>query len=154
MECRGQRPDCSRHPHRRRRSCIYGAIKESAAIAKAINAYGQSSDVELIKAIGLATQDGEKFETPEIPKEQGMEGALKRLVIECKKAADIVGAKSPDEAGAYRSYLVNIAQKTAESSKEGGFLGIGATRVSDKETVVLAKLAEALGVSLDDDKES
>jgi hypothetical protein len=133
---------------------FFGAIKESAAIAKAINAYGQSSDVELIRAIGQAVQGGGKFETPDVPKDQGMEGTLKRLVIECKKAADIVEAKSPDEAEAYSSYLVDIAQKTAESSKEGGFLGIGATRVSDKEKHALAKLAEALGVSLDDEKES
>lgn len=129
---------------------FFGAIKESAAIAKAVNAFGQASDVELIRAIGQAVQGGEKFATPEIPKDHGVDGALKRLVIECKKAAEIVEAKSPDEAEAYCNYLVDIAQKTAESSKEGGFLGIGATRVSDKEKHAMVRLAEALDVSLED----
>jgi hypothetical protein len=40
-----------------------------------------------------------------------------------------------------------LAQKTAEASKEGGFLGIGAVRVSGKEQAALDELAEILGVS-------
>jgi len=131
---------------------FFGAIKESAAIARAINEYGQTSDVELIRAIGQVAKSGKKIETPEVPKDQGMEGALKWLVNECKQAADIVAAKSPEEAESYRSFLLDIAQKTAESSKEGGFLGIGAIRVSDEEKHALATLAEALGGSIDDDE--
>ena len=43
--------------------------------------------------------------------------------------------------------LMYLAQQTAEASKEGGFLGIGAVRVSDKEQAALDELAEVLGVS-------
>jgi hypothetical protein len=127
---------------------FFGAIKESAAIAKAINEYGTTSDVELIQAIGAALRGGQKFDSPEMPKDKGVEGALNALVKECRHAANIVEAKSPEEDGAYRRYLVDMAQNTAESSKEGGFLGIGATRVSDREKAAVSKLAEALGVDL------
>jgi hypothetical protein len=39
-----------------------------------------------------------------------------------------------------------LAQATAEGSKEGGVLEIGAVRVSDKEHQALDELADALGV--------
>jgi len=126
---------------------FFGAIKESASIAKSINEYGEKSDVELIKAIAAAVRGGHKFETPDIPKDQGMDGALNALVAECRRAVKIVLAKSPDEAEAFSNYLMDVAKQTAESSKEGGFLGIGATRVSDREEAALQKLADALGVS-------
>jgi hypothetical protein len=42
---------------------------------------------------------------------------------------------------------VTIAQRTAEAAKEGGFLGIGGTRVSENETVAIRDVARALGVA-------
>mgnify|MGYP003530466220 CR=1 FL=1 len=44
---------------------------------------------------------------------------------ESSSAVALVGSKaSPAEADAYKRMLVGIAQKAAEASKEGGFLGI------------------------------
>jgi hypothetical protein len=126
---------------------FFGAIKESAAIAQAIVASGQTSQVELIQAIAAAGKGGQKYQTPDVPKDQGTEGAMKMLIAECRRAVKLVKEKSPDEAKDYAQYLVYIAQVTAESSKEGGFLGIGATRVSEQETAAIDRLAEALGVS-------
>ena len=40
-----------------------------------------------------------------------------------------------------------LAQRTAEAAKEGGFLGIGGTRVSENETVATRDVARALGVA-------
>jgi hypothetical protein len=128
---------------------FFGAMKESAAIAKAIVASGQSSDVELIQAISAASQGGKKYQTPDIPKDQGAEGAIGVLVKECQQVVQLVRDKSADEADGYAQWLVDIARVTAESSKEGGFLGIGATRVSERETAAIQRLAEALGVSLE-----
>lgn len=126
---------------------FFGAMKESAAIAQAILASGQSSQVELIQAIATAAQGGHKYQTPDLPKDQGTEGAMKVLIAESRRAHKLVQEKSPDEAMDYAQYLVYIAQVTAESSKEGGFLGIGATRVSEQEKAAIDRLAEALGVS-------
>ena len=128
---------------------FFGAIKESAAIAQAIIKAGQTSDVEIIKSIAASSSKGQKYKTPDVPKDQGTEGAVKILVAECRKAARLVKEKSPDEAEDYTQYLLNIAKVTAESSKEGGFLGIGATRVSEQETAALERLAEALDLDTD-----
>lgn len=125
---------------------FFGAIKESAAIAKAINEFAESSDAELIQSIGQFVRAGYKFKTPDMPKDKGMEAVLTALIAECRRAAKIVNRVSPEESEAYREYLVAIAQRTAESSKEGGFLGIGAVRVSEQEATALKKLTEALAV--------
>jgi hypothetical protein len=125
---------------------IFGSIKESAAMAKAIAERGQSSEVELIQAIGAAVRGGHKPQTPDIPKVQGTEGAMKALVAECRRAVKVVLEKSPDEAEAYAQYLLDIAEVTAEASKEGGFLGFGATRVSEQEKAALQQLSEGLNI--------
>ena len=41
---------------------------------------------------------------------------------------------------------MQAAEDAAAAAKEGGFLGIGATRVSEGETAMLARLREILGV--------
>jgi hypothetical protein len=125
---------------------IFGSIKESAAMAKAIAERGQSSEVELIQAIGAAVRGGHKPQTPDIPKDQGAEGAMKALIAECRRAVKVVLEKSPDEAEPYAKYLLDIAEVTAEASKEGGFLGFGATRVSEQEKAALQQLAEGLNI--------
>ena len=51
---------------------------------------------------------------------------------------------SPDEAEAYRGWLMTAAQRAADAAKEGGFMGFGATRVSEGEQRMLDKLREAL----------
>lgn len=124
---------------------IFGSIKESAAVAATINAFGQSSEIELIRAIGQAMSGGHKPQMPELPKKEGPAAVINALVGKCQAAAIIVRDKSPEEAGAFNSYLIGVARKTAESSKEGGFLGIGATRVSGKEEAAISQLAGALG---------
>ena len=47
-----------------------------------------------------------------------------------------------------KRWFMLIAQKTAEAQKEGGFLGIGSSRISEKESDVLKELAEALRLNL------
>ena len=55
-----------------------------------------------------------------------------------------VRAKSPSDANAYRDMVIEMAQRTAEAAKEGGFLGIGGTQVSDKEQQALVDIRAAL----------
>ena len=75
------------------------------------------------------------------------EAAKKQAVDGCVAAANIVTQKSPAEADEFKQWLMTIATRTSEAGKEGGFLGIGGTRVSEKEKTELAALAEALGIS-------
>ena len=47
---------------------------------------------------------------------------------------------------AYRSFLVDLADRTANAAKEGSFLGFGGERVSEGERAVIARLSQALEV--------
>ena len=68
------------------------------------------------------------------------------LLDELAEANRIVTAKaSPDEASAYRAWVVQSAKKAAEAAKEGGFFGIGAVQVSEGEQTFLTKVEQAMG---------
>ena len=41
---------------------------------------------------------------------------------------------------------MSVAQSVAEAGKEGGFLGIGAVRVSEQEETVLSNYRKTLGL--------
>jgi hypothetical protein len=55
-----------------------------------------------------------------------------------------VAAKSPEDADAFSSWLLECAQRAAEAAKEGGFLGWHAVRVSEGEQRMLDELRSAL----------
>jgi hypothetical protein len=55
-----------------------------------------------------------------------------------------VQARSPGEAAAYRGIVMSVAEAAAKASKEGGFLGIGGTLVSEGEQKALDALKSAL----------
>jgi hypothetical protein len=44
-----------------------------------------------------------------------------------------------------RIELRHVAEKVAEASTEGGFLGFGGVRVTDAEKASIAEVAQALG---------
>jgi hypothetical protein len=70
-----------------------------------------------------------------------------QVVEELGRTAAILEAKAtPEEAAAFRQWIVQAAQASAEAAKEGGFLGIGATRVSEGEKAMIAKVREVLGM--------
>jgi hypothetical protein len=50
-----------------------------------------------------------------------------------REAVAAVSANSPGDVSEYGRLLVNVATQVAEASKEGGFLGVGGTRVSESE---------------------
>ncbi|MDX6326317.1 MAG: hypothetical protein QOK15_2671 [Nocardioidaceae bacterium] len=54
----------------------------------------------------------------------------------------VLAKATPEEAAAFGSWLVEVGQTAAEAAKEGGFMGIGATRVSDREQAMLDRVRE------------
>jgi hypothetical protein len=77
-------------------------------------------------------------------------GALagKEILDEIARAAELVSTKaSPEEAEAFRAWILECAQSAADAAKEGGFLGFHAERVSQGEKDMLEQLRSALGVS-------
>jgi hypothetical protein len=74
--------------------------------------------------------------------------AGKAILDELARASAIVNEKAtPEEAEAFRAWLLECAQRAADAAKEGGFLGFNAVRVSEGEERMLAELESALGVS-------
>jgi hypothetical protein len=67
------------------------------------------------------------------------------LVDELRSTRGLVESKAtPEEAAAFATWMVDVAQAGADAAKEGGFMGIGATRVSDREQAMLDRVREAL----------
>jgi hypothetical protein len=52
---------------------------------------------------------------------------------------------TPDEATAYKQFVMDTATAVAHASKEGGFLGFGRKETSDREQAVLDILSTSLG---------
>ena len=69
----------------------------------------------------------------------------RKAIEELGAVSNLLDAKAPDEAAAFKSWLWSVAQKSAEAGKEGGFLGFGGIAVSDAEKATLAEIATALG---------
>jgi hypothetical protein len=65
----------------------------------------------------------------------------------CRAAAELLTRKTTAaEAEAFGRWALSVGRRVAEATKEGGFLGIGGTLVSEKERATLSVLATALGV--------
>jgi hypothetical protein len=63
-----------------------------------------------------------------------------------REAVRIVGEKaSADELESYRWFVRTVAEAVAQAHKEGGFLGIGGRRVSEKERAALDEIGRELG---------
>jgi hypothetical protein len=56
---------------------------------------------------------------------------------------------TPEEADAFRAWLLTAAQRAADAAKEGGFMGFRAERVSEGERDMLNRLREALSLPRD-----
>jgi hypothetical protein len=54
---------------------------------------------------------------------------------------------SPDEVEAYKRFVTDAAEAVAKAHKEGGFVGIGGTQVSEREQAALDEITAALGSS-------
>ena len=128
---------------------FFGMIGEMTALYKTMT----EGDVPeaasgLIEAVVAAIEDSkdakEKLKLPET-KQSATQAA--QLVHQLGLDLEVLAQKStPEETRAFKDWLIQIAQATAEATKEGGFLGIGAVRVSDKEQMALATLRHELGI--------
>jgi hypothetical protein len=66
------------------------------------------------------------------------------LLENIRAGSAVMREKAPGEWEAFRTLVREVALKTAEASKEGGFLGIGGVSVSEKEKAALSRVEEAL----------
>jgi hypothetical protein len=82
---------------------------------------------------------------PEVLKQAG--GDLSAVTTDhLHQAVSILEATATaDETDAYKTFVMTVAQAVAGAHKEGGFLGIGGTRVSEAEEQALDEISLALG---------
>jgi hypothetical protein len=71
-----------------------------------------------------------------------------QVLEELRGVNEIVTAKAtPEEAEAFRMWLVAAAQAAADAAKEGGFMGFGGEQVSAGERQMMEQVRTTLGVT-------
>ncbi len=130
----------------------FAYFKEIAAMTKAMMDSASKTANDLIKAVAAdltskETQEEIRQQFEALKGHKDVDALKGTIIAKITGAADIVTTNSADDGQAYRQWLLYLAEATAEGSREGGFLGIGAVRVSDLEKQGLAELTSALGSS-------
>jgi hypothetical protein len=124
-------------------SGLVGELKELSAAAEGVSqAVKTASPTSLIATAfsGGLTRAELDLLTQDAPPRERILGSL-------RDGLALVAQKSPADAPVFRGVVLDAAQKAAEASKEGGFLGIGGTRVSNEEQQALNEIAAALAMS-------
>ena len=86
---------------------------------------------------------GETIEVDEARRDRHLSDTL----AHARRANDLLAAKAqPTEADEYRTWVLTIGLEAVRAATSGGFLGIGAERVTDAEAAFIGKLRAALGV--------
>ena len=110
-----------------------GVIKEAKAAGEAIAE--AKAGAEPTSLIGLAFEsEVTKDELANIGTDRGADLALIR------DAMNAVARHSPTEVLSYSKFLHSVTTKVAVATKEGGFLGIGGTRISKEEQAVVDEI--------------
>jgi hypothetical protein len=131
-------------------SGLLGVIQESIAVTKILaDAKAQTSPSELVNALvtDLATPEGRQAMQPTELRGKSPEQVKSHALEVCRKAAAVLDQKAPAESLTFKRWLQTIGQKVSEAAREGGFLGIGGTQVSEQETTALADLRKSLGIA-------
>jgi hypothetical protein len=107
-----------------------------------------SQDAELVTAVSQElTALAKQRQNPAAGFKPKGAMAGEQILDEIRRVNEILNAKaSPEEAAAFRAWLLDVAQHAADAAKEGGFMGFGAEQVSAGEQDMLARLGSALGV--------
>jgi hypothetical protein len=124
------------------------AFKETRATLKTVHEAAGGSRGELVGEVAReVVEDSQHRKSPLSgfkPSSAAAAGA--EILDELQAASRVVAEKaSPEDAAAFRDWLLAAAQEAADAAKEGGFMGFHAERVSEGEQRMLDRLREALG---------
>jgi hypothetical protein len=79
---------------------------------------------------------------------EGRGPAGDQMVDELRGVQQLVAAKADaEEAAAFGRWMVQVAQAAADAAKEGGFMGIGAEQVSQREAKMVEQVRAAVSPS-------
>jgi hypothetical protein len=123
------------------------AVKESLAAVRTVKEAAQSdSGDELVHAVAESVVEKTRHRQNPLGdfKPRGRDAGNK-ILEELRAVNALVTEKAtPEEAAAFRDWLLKAAKQAAEAAKEGGFLGFNAQLVSDGEQRMLDTLGEVL----------
>ena len=126
-----------------------GVVKEMFAVGKLIaetRAHPGSNGLVDAVLADITSKDGIEQAKPTELKGMSAEQARTHAMDALRTVASLVDRKAPGDATAFKQWLQQVAQRVANAAKEGGFLGVGGTLVSDDERAALNDTAAALGV--------
>jgi hypothetical protein len=118
-----------------------GTIRESLAVGQAYkDARAHQGESELLDEIVASPPaiDAKRVQ------EMGDVAAASRERL-AEALALVKENATPDELGSYSWFVRSVADAVAQAHKEGGVLGIGGRRVSEKEQAALDEIASELG---------
>ncbi|MEA2304885.1 MAG: hypothetical protein QOH43_2165 [Solirubrobacteraceae bacterium] len=120
-----------------------GTLRESMAMAKTYaEARKQQGASELLDALVASP--------PAVDPSHLQQGDdMAKVVTErLREAVRLMEQKAtPEEVGAYKRFILDVAEAAAKAHKEGGFLGVGGKEVSEEEQRALDQVAATLTVS-------
>jgi hypothetical protein len=134
-------------------SGVWGLIKESSAAGGALaEARAGAGTNELVRAVAadLATAEGRAAARDGFQADLAggkATGIKPKAIAELREVAALLEAKAPEDAPAFKAWLLRVAERVAEASKEGGFLGFGGVQVSEAERTTLAEISAALNLA-------
>jgi hypothetical protein len=124
-----------------------GLIQESTAAGKVIMGTPATAQTPLLKE--LSEDVTQTMTIPRPPAGATPEKVQEAAAEILRRTSALLSAKAtPEEAVEVKDWLAKIAQATADAAKEGGFLGIGGTQVSDQEKSALSTIRTALGLGV------
>jgi hypothetical protein len=133
-------------------SGLFASLKETlAGVNEVSDALGSSPDLELFRALAA---DRSAPAVPDVepllgdgPKDAQLENFKTAVLERVSAVIELLNQKaSATETDAYRRLLVRVAQRAASAAKEGGFLGIGGVRVSEKERAFIEMVSRSAGI--------
>lgn len=121
-----------------------GLVQESSAVGRMILQAADSAQTPLLKS--LAEDMKTAIPMAKIPKGASPNNVQDAATEILRRTSGLLEEKAtPEEASEVRQWLTKVAQVTAEAAKEGGFLGMGGTQVSDQEKAAIARVESTLG---------
>jgi hypothetical protein len=131
-------------------SGLWGMLKESLAGGGALaRATTDANANALVKAVAadFATSEGRSAARDGVKARIGGGTAAEvkaRCVEALRQISTLLDGKAPGDAIAFKTWLRQISQHTAEAATEGGFAGLGGVPVSEAETATLGEINGAL----------
>ena len=129
---------------------LVGAVQESAAMARVLQARSGASDTGTLAASiaeEIKTSEGRdaiRAGMKELIKGRKPAEASTEAVTRLKAALAVVASVAPGELPAIKTLVHETAQGVAEAAKEGGFMGFGGEKVSESERKTLADIDAVL----------